>query len=153
MALRPGLVERFKEILPYMSELKKDLTYIENEFDPNNASEEERSQVKHLQAMANRPFDETFWRLQRLFAKKIIASGKLEQDDMGYYGIAKTCICFASGEFCEAYLPYWGTELDEGNPLYTWVPTSIEFDNKKNDYYFTAEPDISPAGVLVRVRE
>ena len=153
MSLRPGMIKRFHELFLLMEDINKDLSYIENDFNANSASEEERSQVKHLRAIANRPFDETFGRLQHLFAKEIVVCGKLEKNNSGRYQIVETDYYFTSGSKCEAYLPYWGTDSEEENPLYTWVPTSIEFNNNKHDYYFTAEPDISLLGIIVRVRK
>jgi hypothetical protein len=46
MSLKPGMIERYHRALPIIKELINDLEWIENEFDPSRATEEERSQVK-----------------------------------------------------------------------------------------------------------
>lgn len=67
MTLREGMIERFRKVLPVLQELQKDIEWLDNEFSPSQATEEERCQVKHLKIIASQSFDEASWRLERMF--------------------------------------------------------------------------------------
>ena len=129
--LRQGMIERFKKAASIIRELVDDLAWIQNEFNPANATEEERTYIKHLLAVGSNCFDESDWRLKRMFA----AIGK-----KGYL------IRNSAGRF-EVYVPYFSDEAE----WMTWLPTSIEYSD--GDYYFTARPDMKMDGALVRVKE
>lgn len=144
MALREGMIERFRAALPVLQELSKDLEWIENEFLPSQATEEERSQVKHLRNIAYRQFDESAWRLERLFMP-VKSQGHLFKNSAGRYQIEGTERYFTSGDSCEVFLPFHDDEEEN----YAWIPTSIEH---HKDYYFTARPDVPMAGALVRTK-
>jgi hypothetical protein len=146
--LKPGMIERFREAVPILKKLVDDLEWIESEFVPSEATEEERSLVKHLQGLGGNPFDETAWRLERMFAPDIIAQGRLFKNSSGRFEIEGTDIYFTCGSGCEIYVPYYYDD-DEGENM-TWVPTSIEAQN--GEYYFTARPDFPMMGALVRIR-
>lgn len=146
MTLRPGMIERFRAALPVLQELQNDLDWIENEFSPRQANEEERSQVKHLKTMAYRQFDEAAWRLERMFLP-VDAKGYLVLNEQGRYQIENTSIYFTCGSSCEIFLPFY----DDDEEYFTWIPTSIE--SKNGEYYFTARPDVSMTGVLVRTKK
>lgn len=145
MSLKPGMIERFREALSVLQELQKDIEWLDNEFSPSQATEEERCQVKHLRNIANRQFDEAAWRLERLFMP-VKSKGTLFLNSEGRYQIEGTEHYFTSGSFCEVFLPFY----DDEDEYYTWIPTSIE--HKNGDYYFTARPDVSLAGAIVRTR-
>lgn len=145
------IVERARKAAPIIQELIKDLERIENEFSPTRATEEERSQVKHLRALCCRQFDEAGWRLDRMLFSDIIAQGTLSKNSSGRFEIEGTDHYFTCGSSCEAYLPYDEYYEDEENKLMTWVPTSIEATN--GEYYFTASPNISMDGILVRIKK
>lgn len=145
MALREGMIERFRAVLPVLQELSKDLEWIENEFSPGKATEEERSQVKHLRDIAYRRFDEASWRLERMFMT-VKSKGILFKNSAGRYQIENTDRYFTSGDSCEVFLPFY----DDEDKDYTWIPTSIE--SKNGEYYFTARPEVPMAGALVRTR-
>ena len=66
--LKQGMIERFKKAAPIISELVDDLEWIQDEFDPENATEEERTYVKHLLGLGSNAFDESDWRLKRMYA-------------------------------------------------------------------------------------
>ena len=145
MALKEGMIERFKKALPVLKELEKDLEWIENEFSVKNSTEEERSQVKQIRNMACRPLDETAWRMERMFMP-IKSKGHLFLNEAGRYQIENTDRYFTSGDSCEVFLPYY----DDEEEYYTWIPTSIE--SKNGEYYFTARPDVPMSRALVRTR-
>jgi len=146
MSLKPGIIERYRKALPLIKELIEDLEQIENSFRPAAATEEERSQVKHLRALSGSAFDEAGWRIERMFLP-VVAQGRLVKNSSGRYEIEGTDYYFTSGSSCEIYVSFY--EDDEPGENMTWVPTRIEH-NK--DYYFVARPGLSPAGVLARVR-
>jgi hypothetical protein len=150
MSLKTGLIERFRKAMPTIKELIKDLEWIEDGFDPSQATEEERSIVKHLAALSHHRFDDAAWRLEELFAPDVIVQGRLVKNSLGRYEIEGTDRYFTCGGSCEAYLPFRDCE-DEEDKLMTWVPTSIEGVPNGN-YYFTASPGVPLDGVLVRVR-
>lgn len=146
MALKPGMIERFRSALPVLRELQRDIEWLDNEFSPEEATEEERCQVKHLRNLANRPFDEVAWRLERLFMP-IEAKGTLFLNSEGRYQIENTDRYFTCGDSCEVFLPFY----DDEDEFYTWIPTSIE--HQKGDYYFTARPHVKLDGALVRTKK
>ena len=45
--LKQGMIERFRKAAPIIRELVDDLAWIQNEFNPEKATEEERTYVKH----------------------------------------------------------------------------------------------------------
>ena len=145
MALKEGMIERFRKALPVLSELEKDLEWIENEFSLSNSTEEERSQVQHIRNMACRPFDETVSRLKTMNTP-INLKGHLFLNEEGRYQIEGTNQYFTCGNSCEVFLPFY----DDEEEYFTWIPTSIEFKNDK--YYFTARPNVAMDGALVRTR-
>lgn len=144
MALRPGMIERFRAALPVLRELQKDIEWIDEAFSLEDSTEEERSQIKHLRAIASHPFDEATWRLSRLFAP-VRLKGTLFLNSAGRYQIEGTDEFFTSGDSCEVFLPFY--EGDE--EYYAWIPTVIEHDK---GYYFTARPDAPLLRALVRIR-
>jgi hypothetical protein len=139
------MTDRFKEASRILHELSKDLDWIENEFSPSNATEEERSFVKGLREVAYNKFDESAWRLGRMFMP-IQSKGKLFLNSAGRYQIENTDKYFTCGDYCEVFLPFY--DGDEDN--YTWIPTAIEARNR--EYYFVARPDTPMTGALVRTR-
>ena len=42
------MIERFRKAAPIIQELVDDLAWIQNEFNPEKATEEERTYVKHI---------------------------------------------------------------------------------------------------------
>lgn len=66
--LGQGMIERFRKAAPIIRELVDDLAWIQNEFIPEKATEEERSCVKYLLSLGSNAFDESDWRLKRMFA-------------------------------------------------------------------------------------
>lgn len=69
--------------------------FIQDEFDPKNATEEERTYVKHLLDLGNSYFDESDWRFNRMFAavgkKRCLVRNsagrfEMEETDIGDYG-------------------------------------------------------------------
>ena len=46
--LRAGMVERFKKAMPVLKEMVQDFEWLQDEFDPKTATEEERAYAKHL---------------------------------------------------------------------------------------------------------
>lgn len=139
--LRQGMVGRFKKAAPMIRELVDDLAWIQNEFNPENATEEERTYVKHLLSLGSNAFDESDWRLNRMFAAK----GRLIRNAAGRFEMEGTDIEFTCGSGCEVYAPYFSDEEE----WMTWLPTSIEY---SVDYYFTARPDMKLEGALVRIK-
>ena len=142
--LRQGMIERFKKAVPMIRELVDDLAWIQNEFNPEKSTEEERTYVKHLMSLGSNCFDESDWRLKRMFAS-ISKKGRLVRNSAGRFQMEGTDIEFTCGSSCEVYAPYFSDEEE----WMTWVPTSIEY-NK--DYYFTVRPDMKMEGALVRVK-
>ncbi len=66
--LKQGMIERFRKAAPIIQELVDDLAWIQNEFNPEKATEEERTYVKYLMSLGSNCFDESDWRLKRMFA-------------------------------------------------------------------------------------
>lgn len=145
MTLRPRMIERFRAALPVLRELQEDIEWMRNELSLNQTTEEERSQIKHLQNIAYRPIDEAAWNLERLFMP-VKLKGTLFLNSEGRYQIQGTERYFNCGDYCEVFLPFYDDGEDE---YYTWIPTSIEHDK---EYYFTARPHVSMNGALVRTR-
>lgn len=143
--LKAGMVERFQEALPVLRELARDLAWLQEKFDPSMATEEERTYAKHLMILGCNNFDESDWRLKRMFAV-VEAQGRLSRNAVGRFEMEGADIEFTCGSSCEVYAPYFSDEED----WMTWIPTSIEH---KGDYYFTARPDMKMEGALVRVKE
>ena len=142
--LRQGMIERFKKAAPIIRELVDDLEWIQDEFDPKNATEEERTYVKHLLDLGNSYFDESDWRFNRMFAA-VGKKGCLVRNSAGRFEMEGTVIEFTCGSSCEVYVPYFSDEEE----WMTWLPTSIEY---SGDYYFTARPDMKLKGALVRIK-
>lgn len=142
--LRQGMIERFKKAAQVVSGLVEDLAWIQNEFNPEHATEEERTYVKHLLGLGSNCFDESDWRLKRMFAS-VGKKGRLIRNLAGRFEMEGTDIEFTCGSGCEVYAPYFSDEEE----WMTWLPTSIEYDK---DYYFTARPDMKLDGALVRVK-
>ena len=65
--LRAGMVERFKKAMPVLKEMVQDFEWLQDEFDPKTATEEERAYAKHLMMLGCNSFDEADWRLTRMF--------------------------------------------------------------------------------------
>lgn len=143
--LRKGMVERFEQALPVLSELARDLAWLQDEFDPSMVTEEERTYAKHLMILGCNNFDESGWRLKRMFAA-VEVQGRLSRNAAGRFEMEGADIEFTSGSSCEVYAPYFSDEED----WMTWMPTSIEH---SRDYYFTARPDMKMEGALVRIKE
>ena len=143
--LKNGMIDRLQKALPVLKRLQKDLEWLEEEFSPGNATEEERSIVFALRQIAARPLDESAWRLERLFAP-VELLGRLFKNADGRYQIEDTDRTFSSGGFCEALLPFHGDE----DSNYTWIPTAIE--SRNDEYYFTARPNVPLTGVMVRTK-
>ena len=142
---RKGIIERFKKATPIIKELIDDLAWLQDEFDPSMATEEERTYAKHLMILGCNNFDESGWRLKRMFAA-VGEQGRLYRNAADRFEMEGADIEFACGSSCEVYAPYFSDE----EKLMTWIPTSIEY---KGDYYFTARPDMKMEGVLVRIKE
>ena len=142
--LRAGMVERFKKAMPVLKEMVKDLEWLQDEFDPKTATEEERAYAKHLMMLGCNSFDEADWRLTRMF-KAVGKTGYLVRNSAGRFEIDGTDIEFTCGSCCEVYAPYFSDE----DGLMTWIPTTIEYDK---DYYFTARSKMPVEGALVRVK-
>ena len=124
--------------------LVDDLAWIQNEFNPENATEEERTYVKHLLSLGSNAFDESDWRLKQMFAA-IGKKGRLVRNSAGRFEMEGTDIEFTCGSGCEVYVPYFSDEEE----WMTWLPTSIEY---SEDYYFTARPDMKMEDALVRIK-
>lgn len=144
--VKPGMMERFQKALPVLRELMKDLEGIEEGFDLDAMTDEERGHIKHLRALGHNPFNEAVWRIESMLQPDVLAQGRLVKNRAGRYEIEGTDYYFTSGSSCEIYVPFYD---DEPGEHMTWLPTSIEH-NK--DYYFVSRPDVCPAGVLARVR-
>ena len=142
--LRRGMIERFKKAAPIIQELVDDLAWIQNEFNPEKATEEERTYVKHLLSLGSNAFDESDWRLKRMFAA-VGQQGRLIRNKAGRFEMEGIDIEFTCGSSCEVYAPYFSDEEE----WMTWLPTSIEY---SGDYYFTARPDMKLEGALVRIK-
>lgn len=142
--LRQGMIERFRKVTPIIRELVDDLEWIQDEFDPENATEEERTYVKHLLSLSSNCFDESDWRLKRMYAA-VGKKGRLVRNSAGRFEMEGTDIEFTCGSSCEVYVPYFSDEEE----WMTWLPTSIEY---SEDYYFTARPDMKLEGALVRIK-
>ena len=143
--LKNGMIDRLQKALPVLKRLQEDLEWLEEEFSPGNATEEERSIAMTLKQIAARPLDESAWRLERLFAP-VELLGRLFKNADGRYQIEDTDRTFSSGGFCEALLPFHGDE----DSNYTWIPTAIE--SRNDEYYFTARPNVPLTGVMVRTK-
>ena len=143
--LKNGMIDRLQKALPVLKRLQEDLEWLEEDFSPGNATEEERSIVFALRQIAARPLDESAWRLERLFAP-VELLGRLFKNADGRYQIEDTDRTFSSGGFCEALLPFHGDE----DTNYTWIPTAIE--SRNDEYYFTARPNVPLTGVMVRTK-
>lgn len=139
------MIERLKKTLPILKEIEQDFEWIENEFSLENSTEEERSQVAQLRNIFCKPFDETSWRLERMFLP-IKNKGHLFLNNAGRYQIEDTDIYFTAGSSCEVFLPYY----DDEEKYFTWIYTTIE--SKNGEYYFTERPKYSMNGALVRTR-
>jgi len=142
--LRAGMIERFKQAVPIVHELIRDLEWLQDEFNPETATEKERTYAKHLMTLGCNCFDEADWRLKRMF-KSVGVQGRLVRNCNGRFEIEGTDTEFTCGSCCEVYAPYFSD--DEG--WMTWIPTAIEYDK---DYYFTARSKIPVEGALVRVK-
>lgn len=142
--LKQGMIERFKKAAPMIGELVDDLEWIQNEFNPERATEEERTYAKYLLSLGSNCFDESDWRLKRMFAA-IGQQGRLIRNKAGRFEMEGTEIEFTCGSSCEVYAPYFSDEAE----WMTWLPTSIEY---SEDYYFTACPDMKLEGALVRIK-
>lgn len=142
---RQGIIERFKRATPIIKELIDDLAWLQDEFDPSIAIEEERTYAKQLMILGCNNFDESGWRLKRMFAA-VEAQGHLSRNAAGRFEMEGADIEFTSGSSCEVYASYFSDEED----WMTWIPTSIEY---SGDYYFTARPDMKMEGALVRIKE
>ena len=142
--LRQGMIERFKKAAPMIGELVDDLEWIQNEFIPEKATEEERTYAKYLLSLGSNCFDESDWRLKRMFAA-IGQQGRLIRNKAGRFEMEDTDVEFTCGSCCEVYAPYFSDEEE----WMTWMPTSIEY---SSDYYFTARPDMKLEGALVRIK-
>ena len=143
--LKNGMIDRLQKALPVLKRLQEDLEWLEEEFSPGNATEEERSIAMTLKQIAERPLNESAWRLERLFAP-VELLGRLFKNADGRYQIEDTDRTFSSGGFCEALLPFHGDE----DANYTWIPTAIE--SRNDEYYFTARPNVPLTGVMVRTK-
>ena len=117
-----------------IGELVDDLEWIQNEFNPEKATEEERTYAKYLLSLGSNCFDESDWRLKRMFAA-IGQQGRLVRNSAGRFEMEGTDVVFTCGSCCEVYAPYFSDEEE----WMTWMPTSIEY---SSDYYFTARPDM-----------
>lgn len=51
--LKQGMIERFKKAAPMIGELVDDLEWIQSEFNPEKATEEERTYAKHLLSLGS----------------------------------------------------------------------------------------------------
>ncbi len=142
--LRQGMIERFKKAAPMIGELVDDLEWIQNEFIPEKATEEERTYAKYLLSLGSNCFDESDWCLKRMFAA-IGQQGRLIRNKAGRFEMEDTDVEFTCGSCCEVYAPYFSDEEE----WMTWMPTSIEY---SSDYYFTARPDMKLEGALVRIK-
>ena len=142
--LRQGMIERFRKAALIIRKLVDDLVWIQNEFNPEKATEEERTYVKHLLGLGSNAFDESDWRLKRMYAA-ISRTGRLVRNSAGRFEMEGTDIEFTCGSSCEVYAPYFSDEEE----WMTWMPTSIEY---SSDYYFTARPDMSLEYALVRIK-
>ena len=142
--LKQGMIERFRKAAPIIQELVDDLAWIQNEFNPEKATEEERTYVKHLLGLGGNCFDESEWRLKRMYAA-IGKTGRLVRNAAGRFEMEGTDIEFTCGSSCEVYAPYFSDEAE----WMTWLPTSIEH---SGNYYFTARPDMKLEGALVRIK-
>lgn len=142
--LKQGMIERFKKAAPMIGELVDDLEWIQSEFNPEKATEEERTYAKHLLSLGSNCFDESDWRLKRMFAA-VGKKGRLVRNKAGRFEMEGTDIEFTCGSSCEVYAPYFSDEEE----WMTWLPTSIEH---SGDYYFTARPDMKLEGALVRIK-
>ena len=142
--LRQGMIERFKKAAPMIGELVDDLEWIQNEFNPEKATEEERTYAKYLLSLGSNCFDESDWCLKRMFAA-IGQQGRLIRNKAGRFEMEDTDVEFTCGSCCEVYAPYFSDEEE----WMTWMPTSIEY---SSDYYFTARPDMKLEGALVRIK-
>ncbi|WP_182186587.1 DUF5348 domain-containing protein [Pectinatus frisingensis] len=142
--LRQGMIERFRKAAPMIRELVDDLAWIQNEFTPEKATEEERTYVKHLLGLGSNAFDESDWRLKRMYAA-VGKTGRLVRNSAGRFEMEGTDIEFTCGSSCEVYAPYFSDEEE----WMSWLPTSIEY---SGDYYFTARPDMKLEGALVRIK-
>ena len=142
--LKQGMIERFKKAVPMIGELVDDLEWIQNEFNPEKATEEERTYAKYLLSLGSNCFDESDWRLKRMFAA-IGQQGRLIRNKAGRFEMEGTDVEFTCGSCCEVYAPYFSDEEE----WMTWMPTSIEY---SSDYYFTARPDMNLEGALVRIK-
>ena len=142
--LKQGMIERFKKAVPMIGELVDDLEWIQNEFNPEKATEEERTYAKYLLSLGSNCFDESDWRLKQMFAA-IGKKGRLVRNSAGRFEMEGTDVEFTCGSCCEVYAPYFSDEEE----WMTWLPTSIEY---SEDYYFTARPDLKLDGALVRIK-
>ena len=142
--LRQGMIERFKKAAPMIGELVDDLEWIQNEFIPEKATEEERTYAKYLLSLGSNCFDESDWCLKRMFAA-IGQQGRLIRNKAGRFEMEDTDVEFTCGSCCEVYAPYFSDEEE----WMTRMPTSIEY---ISDYYFTARPDMKLEGALVRIK-
>ena len=144
--LKNGMMDRFHKALPVLIRLQEDLEWLEGNFSPENATEEERSFVLTLKQIAFRPFDESAWGLKQICAP-VELLGRLFKNADRRFQIEDTDRTFTSGSCCEVLLPY---HEDDSTANLAWIPTAIE--SRNNEYYFTARPNVSMAGVLVRTK-
>ena len=143
--LKNGMIDRLQKAAALLAKVQEDLEWLEEDFSPGNATEEERSIAMALKQIAARPLDESAWRLERLFAP-VELLGRLLKNTDGRYQIEDTDRTFSSGGFCEALLPFH----DDEDTNYTWIPTAIE--SRNDEYYFTARPNVPLTGVMVRTK-
>lgn len=144
--LKQNLVADFKKAVPVIRVLVQHLSWLENEFQPEKATEEERSIVSHLLALGVHCFDESDWRLARCLAE-IKEEGHLKRNANKRFEIQGKNIELTCGSYCEVYAPYFS---DDANELMTWLPTTVEYNT---DYYFTVRPQMAMEGALVRIRQ
>lgn len=138
-------VKHFKEALPLLRQLSNDLENLEEAFNAENSTAEERSYVCHLFKIAGSQFDTAAWQTERMFLP-VKAEGILRKNLSGRYEIEGTDIELTCGSYVEALLPYYS---GEDSDIQAWVPTSIEYDG---DYYFAARTKAILDGVTVRIR-
>jgi hypothetical protein len=122
-------LERFTDHADRSSENKEELFWYE--------------QAQHIEDKLG----DVFWRLKYL-SGKVIDEGRLYHNESGRYCINDDSHYWTSGETIEFFYLTDDHEDDRNG----WVISSMEHNG--NDYYIVAlGRDVSPRGVLVRVRE
>jgi len=142
--LRQGMIERFRKAAPMIRELVDDLAWIQNEFNPEKTTEEERTYVKHLLGLGSNAFDESNWRLKQMYAA-ISKQGRLVRNSASRFEMEGTGIEFTCGSSCEVYAPYFSDEKE----WMAWLPMSIEY---SGDYYFTKRLGMRLKSAFVRIK-